>query len=167
MVADEVRNLAIRATEAAKNTTGLIEGSLAKSKAGSEALEKANTAFQEAAELLAHVARSVEDVAVASDEQSQGFAQASRAVTDMDRMIQQNAAEAESSASVSRTLEQWAEELDGCVSELLNLTGRTADSADGGGIRSEDAPASPGSGQAKRLTAGEGKVVGPQDRLPL
>ncbi len=167
VVADEVRNLAIRATEAAKNTTGLIEGSLTKSKAGSEALEKANAAFQEAAALLSHVAQSVQDVAVASDEQSQGFAQVSRAVTDMDRMIQQNAAEAEASASVSMTLEQWAEELDGCVSELLSLTGKTAGSGDGGGIRSEDAPAPSGPGRAKRLTGGEGKVVGPQDRLPL
>ena len=121
VVAEEVRNLAQRSAEAAKNTATLI----------SEAQTNANLGVQasgEVAKLLADIAKGVEDVtqlanevASGSREQAQGIGQINSAVTQMDQVTQNNAANAEESASSSEELNAQAQELQMMVGMLIGI----------------------------------------------
>ncbi|HAA02439.1 MAG TPA: methyl-accepting chemotaxis protein, partial [Syntrophobacteraceae bacterium] len=99
VVADEVRNLAMRAAEAARNTADLIEGTVKKVKDGSELMARTNQEFQQVAGSAGRVADLVGEISAASSEQAQGIEQINRAVTEMDKVTQQNAANAEESAA--------------------------------------------------------------------
>lgn len=121
VVADEVRNLALRAAEAAKNTALLIEGTVKKVSDGSMLVKTTNDAFTEVAQNAEKVGELVGEIAAASSEQAQGIEQVNIAVTEMDKVTQQNAANAEESASASEELNAQAEELKGFVSELLEM----------------------------------------------
>jgi methyl-accepting chemotaxis protein len=123
VVAEEVRNLAIRAAEAAKNTAGLIEGTIKKTKEGSQLVALTNEAFTEVAVSAAKVAELVAEIAAASSEQAQGIEQVNNAATEMDKVTQQNAANAEESASASEELSAQAETMQGFVKDLANLAG--------------------------------------------
>ena len=104
VVADEVRNLAMRAAEAAKNTGSLIEANLNDIRVGSELVAKTDDTFKQVRESAAKVAELVSEIAHASKEQSEGLLQVNQALSDMDRVIQQNAANAEESAAASEEL---------------------------------------------------------------
>ena len=123
VVADEVRNLAMRAAEAAKNTAALIEGTVKKVTDGSVLVKTANDAFKEVAGNAAKVGELVAEIAAASGEQAQGIEQVNIAVTEMDKVTQQNAANAEESASASEELNAQAEELKAFVYELTAMVG--------------------------------------------
>jgi methyl-accepting chemotaxis protein len=123
VVADEVRNLAMRAAEAAKNTANLIEGTVAKVKAGSELVHKTGEAFTRVAASTNKAKELVGEIAAASQEQAQGVDQISKAVAEMDQVVQQNAANAEESASASEELSAQAEQVKGVVGELVALVG--------------------------------------------
>ncbi|HVO68389.1 MAG TPA: methyl-accepting chemotaxis protein, partial [Syntrophales bacterium] len=99
VVAEEVRNLAMRAADAAKNTSGLIEGTVKKVKDGSNIVAKTNEAFVEVAVSTSKVGELVGEIAAASQEQAQGIDQINKAVMEMDKVTQQTAANAEESAS--------------------------------------------------------------------
>ena len=111
VVADEVRNLAMRASDAAKNTAALIEGTVKKVKDGSELVATTNSAFSQVAESSAKVGDIVSEIAEASKEQSSGIEQVNIAITEMDKVVQQNAANAEESASASEEMSAQAEQL--------------------------------------------------------
>jgi len=121
VVADEVRNLAMRAADAAKNTASLIEGTVKKVKDGSELVTRTNEAFSEVAKSAGKVGELVAEIAGASNEQAQGIDQVNMAVAEMDKVVQQNAANAEESASASEEMNAQAEEMKGMVSELVSL----------------------------------------------
>ena len=121
VVAEEVRNLAIRATAAAKSTANLIEGTVKKVKDGAELTSTTNQAFTQVAESAAKVAGLVGEIAAASNEQAQGIEQVNKAMVEMDKVIQQNAASAEESASASQELNAQAEEMKSMVAELAAL----------------------------------------------
>ncbi len=121
VVADEVRNLALRAADAAKNTALLIEGTVKKVSDGSILVKTTNDAFTEVALNAEKVGELVGEIAAASSEQAQGIEQVNIAVTEMDKVTQQNAANAEESASASEELNAQAEELKGFVSELMEM----------------------------------------------
>ena len=104
VVAEEVRNLAIRAADAAKNTSGLIAGTVAKVQDGVEILRITNDDFSAVATSATKVANLINEIATASIEQAQGIEQINKAVADMDKVVQQNAANAEESASVSEEM---------------------------------------------------------------
>ncbi|MBI5592003.1 MAG: MCP four helix bundle domain-containing protein [Deltaproteobacteria bacterium] len=123
VVADEVRNLAMRAAEAAKNTAILIEGTVKKVTDGSALVKTTNDAFKEVASNAAKVGELVGEIAAASSEQAQGIEQVNIAVTEMDKVTQQNAANAEESASASEELNAQAEELKAFVNELAAMVG--------------------------------------------
>ncbi|MBI5591611.1 MAG: HAMP domain-containing protein [Deltaproteobacteria bacterium] len=99
VVADEVRNLAMRSAEAAKNTTNLIEGTVKKVMEGSESATRTNESFSRVAVSSAKVGDLLGDIAMASTEQAEGIEQINKAVSEMDVVIQQNAANAEELAS--------------------------------------------------------------------
>jgi methyl-accepting chemotaxis protein len=118
VVANEVRNLAMRAADAARNTSGLIEGTVKKVKQGSELLGRTNEAFSGVSKSAAKVADLVSEIAAASTEQAQGIDQINKAVTEMDKVTQQNAANAEESASASEQMNAQAAQMKQIAEEL-------------------------------------------------
>jgi methyl-accepting chemotaxis protein len=123
VVADEVRNLAMRAADAAKNTANLIEGTVKKVKDGSELVSKTNDAFKQVASSSAKAGDLVAEISAASSEQAQGIGQINTAVTELDKVTQQNAANAEESASAAEEMSAQAETMKGLVDELQSMVG--------------------------------------------
>ena len=128
VVADEVRNLAMRAAEAAKNTSSLIEGTIKKVTEGSAVVQKTNSEFSHAASSVAKMGELVEEIAAASNQQAQGIEQITRAVNEMDKVVQQNASNAEESASASEETSAQAEQMKVFIEELVVIIGGTGGS---------------------------------------
>ncbi len=125
VVADEVRTLAMRAADAANTTSGLIEDTIKKVHNGLEIVSSTDEAFTQVSASALKVSELVAEIASASDEQSQGIEQLNTAVSDMDKVIQQNAATAEESASASEEMSSQAEQMKGFVQELMVIIGTT------------------------------------------
>jgi len=123
VVADEVRNLAMRATDAAKNTADLIEGTVKKVKDGREMVFTANEAFTDVATGTSKVGELVGEIAAASNEQAEGVEQINNAVVEMDKVVQQNAANAEESASASEEMKAQSEKMKSYVDDLVSVVG--------------------------------------------
>ncbi|MDI6761878.1 MAG: methyl-accepting chemotaxis protein [Thermodesulfobacteriota bacterium] len=123
VVADEVRNLAMRAADAAKNTANLIEGTVKKIKNGSEIVSKTNEAFGKVATGAKKVGELVGEISAASNEQAQGIDQINKAVAEMDKVVQKNAASAEESASAAEEMNAQAEQMKAFVGELAAVVG--------------------------------------------
>jgi methyl-accepting chemotaxis protein len=121
VVADEVRNLAIRAAEAAKNTTEQIEDIGRKINDAMEMVFKTIDEFTKVDQNTGKVSGLVEEIAAASSEQARGIEQVNIAVTEMDRVVQQNAANAEESASASEEMNAQAEHMKVSVNDLTAL----------------------------------------------
>ncbi len=121
VVADEVRNLAMRAAEAASDTATLIEGTVKKVKEGEELLEQTNEDFSEVSSMASKVGGLVSEIAVASNEQTQGLDQVNTAMGEIDRVTQQTAASSEEAASASEELSSQAEFLKQYVGDLVTL----------------------------------------------
>jgi methyl-accepting chemotaxis protein len=156
VVADEVRNLAMRAADAAKNTANLIEGTVKKVKDGSDLVSKTNEAFQQVANSSAKAADLVAEIAAASNEQAQGINQINTAVTELDKVTQQNAANAEESASAAEEMSAQAETMLGMVGELVAMVG----GAGTDGARSDKARHKAGGKGKHALAAAVKKVKG-------
>jgi methyl-accepting chemotaxis protein len=108
VVAEEVRNLALRASEAAKNTSILIENTMDDVKNGTHLTQTTKEAFNRNMEITTKIGCLVEEIASASDEQVHGIEQVGRAVAEMDKVTQQTAANAEESASASEEMNAQA-----------------------------------------------------------
>ena len=121
VVADEVRNLAMRAAEAARNTADLIEGTVKKVKEGEDLLVQTNEDFCEVAEVAAKVGSLVDEIAIASNEQTKGLDQVNTAIREIDRVTQQTAASSEEAASASEELSAQAEYMKKYVDDLDHL----------------------------------------------
>ncbi|QTA90756.1 methyl-accepting chemotaxis protein [Desulfonema magnum] len=130
VVAEEVRTLAIRSAEAAKNTATLIEGTVRQVKDGASIVTKADEVFIRLIEITQKVKKLIEEISAASQEQARGTDQMNKAVNEMDKVTQQNAANAEESASASEELREQAGQMKGFVEELIAIVGgeRTYDS---------------------------------------
>ena len=126
VVAEEVRNLAMRAADAAKNTANLIEGTVKKIGAGSGLVSRTNEAFKAVAEKSGKVKDLVGEIAAASREQAQGVGQVSTAVAEMDKVVQANSASAEENASAGEELNAQAENMKDFVGQLVALAGGAA-----------------------------------------
>jgi methyl-accepting chemotaxis protein len=124
VVADEVRNLAMRAAEAAKNTANLLESTINKTKQGSELVSRTNAAFLAVAENSDKVGGLISEIAAASSEQAQGINQVNIATTEMDKVTQNNAANAEESAAAAEEMAAQAETMKGFVNDLASMVGR-------------------------------------------
>ena len=121
VVAEEVRNLAQRSAQAARETSAKIEGAIANTDKGVMLSDKVLTGLQEVVSKIRQVDDLVADVASASSQQSQGIQQVNQAVTQMDKVTQSNAAGAEESASVGQELESQAQALGRTVRDLARL----------------------------------------------
>ncbi len=127
VVAEEVRSLAHRSAEAAKNTADLIDGATKNAEAGvlvTAEIAKALSAIQESTDKVATL---IAEIATASKEQAQGIGQVNTAVSAMDNVVQQNSASATESASASDELSSQAQELNALVAELMAIVGGALD----------------------------------------
>jgi methyl-accepting chemotaxis protein len=115
VVAEEVRNLAQRSAQAAKNTADMIGESVKNAEHGVKLAEEVSLSFVSIADGSRKVNDLINEIAVASQEQSQGIAQVNTAVAQMDKVTQQNAANSEESASAAEELNSQAEELQAMV----------------------------------------------------
>jgi methyl-accepting chemotaxis protein len=148
VVAEEVRNLAQRSAQAARETAEKIEDSIGKSEQGVAISTKVANSLQEILTKAREVDDLVGEIASSSKEQSSGIGQIGTAVTQMEKVTQSTAAAAEESASASQELSAQTATLNGAVHELLQLVehekGRAAVSA-GPGVEAvrTSAPARP------------------------
>ena len=111
VVATEVRSLAGRSAEAAKQIKALVSASVARVEEGSVLADKAGATMTEVVGSINRVASIVGEISLASAEQSSGVAQVGEAVGHMDQATQQNAALVEQSAAAAASLKQRAHEL--------------------------------------------------------
>ncbi|MCB9496074.1 MAG: MCP four helix bundle domain-containing protein [Fibrobacteria bacterium] len=118
VVAEEVRNLASRSAQAAKTTADLIGGSVGNADAGVDLAREVTRTFEEIARSSLRVKELIGEIAVASAEQSQGIEQTGAAVSQMDKVTQQTAANAEQSAGSSEELSAQAQELRAMVARF-------------------------------------------------
>jgi methyl-accepting chemotaxis protein len=123
VVAEEVRNLAMRSAEAAKNTANMIEESVKNAKNGVDIATEVGKVLNEIVQSIGKTTDLVGEIAAASSEQAQGIDQVNTAVAQMDKVTQQNAANAEQSASASEELSAQAETMNHIVRELASLVG--------------------------------------------
>lgn len=123
VVADEVRNLALRAADAARNTADLIEGTVTKIQNGVDIVEKTSSAFSRMMESSVMVGELISEIAVSSTQQSEGIEQINNAVFEMDKVVQQNAANAEQSASASQEMYNSSENMKEIVNEFAGIIG--------------------------------------------
>ena len=115
VVAGEVRNLAQRSAQAAKEIKGLIEDSVNRVNTGSQLVGTAGETMNDIVGAVTRVTDIMGEIASASDEQSRGIDQVGQAVTEMDRVTQQNASLVEESAAAAASLEEQASRLSQAV----------------------------------------------------
>ena len=115
VVAGEVRNLAQRSAQAAKEIKGLIEDSVARVDSGSVLVGTAGETMNDIVNAVTRVTDIMGEIASASGEQSRGIDQVGIAVTEMDRVTQQNASLVEESAAAAAALEEQASRLNQAV----------------------------------------------------
>jgi len=128
VVADEVRNLAQRAAQAARETGSLIEQTVSRVSRGAELNQTMASGFKKIGESATKVANLVSQITRASAEQAQGVEQVNAAVAQMDKVTQANAAGAEESASAAEELSSQAETVRSAVRDLMAMVyGKVAD----------------------------------------
>ncbi len=110
VVAGEVRNLAQRSAQAAREIKSLIEDSVSRVDVGSTLVESAGETMDEIVNAVTRVTDIMGEIASASDEQSRGIDRGP-AVAEMDRVTQQNASLVEESAAAAAALEEQASRL--------------------------------------------------------
>jgi methyl-accepting chemotaxis protein len=166
VVADEVRNLAMRAAEAAKNTSNLIEGTVKRVKEGSAVVAQTNEAFQQVSGSASKAAELVGEISAASSEQAQGIGQINTAVGELDKVTQQNAANAEESASAAEEMSAQAEQMRAFVNDLVTLVGGGSSKAEEAAT-GESAPEAAEAEQAAASQTTRPKQLGPEQILPM
>lgn len=140
VVAEEVRNLAQRSADAAKNTSELIEGSQKNAERGVRISEEFLSMLQNITSGVKKVTDLISEVSAASDEQAQGIEQINNAVSQMDKITQHNAANAEESSSASQELDSQALNLTKIVAKLTYLVQGDVNSENNNLISKADNP---------------------------
>ncbi|MFN0102766.1 MAG: methyl-accepting chemotaxis protein [Bryobacteraceae bacterium] len=129
VVADEVRNLAQRSAQAAKDTTQLIEESIARAAEGKRKLDEVVASITGVTAAANKVRSLVEEVHGGSEQQARGIEQIARAVSRMEQVTQQLAATAEESAASGMELSSHARGVDDVVNTLRQLFGNVSQPA--------------------------------------
>jgi uncharacterized phage infection (PIP) family protein YhgE len=111
VVATEVRSLAGRSAEAAKEIKALISASVERVEQGTVLVDQAGVTMTEVVSSIRRVTDIMGEISAASSEQSQGVAQVGEAVTQMDQATQQNAALVEEMAAAASSLKSQAQDL--------------------------------------------------------
>jgi methyl-accepting chemotaxis protein-2 (aspartate sensor receptor) len=122
VVAGEVRNLAGRSADAAKEIKQLIDAAVQQVQEGSTLVEQAGTTMTEVVASVKRVTDIVDEISAASQEQSGGIEQVSKAVNQMDEVTQRNAALVQETAAAAASLEEQAKRLEQVVA-VFRLAG--------------------------------------------
>ena len=125
VVAGEVRNLAQRSAQAAREIKSLISDSVEKVEAGSRQVNDAGSAMSEIVAQVKRVTDLIGEITSASLEQSSGIGQVNDAITQMDQATQQNAALVEESAAAAASLKEQAGKLAEAVAVFKLAQGET------------------------------------------
>ncbi len=128
VVADEVRNLAQRCSQAAKDTSGLIEESIQHSKTGRVRLDEVAGAMRQVTESAVQVQRLSNEVNAGSEEQARAIEQISKAILQIQQVTQQTAASAEEGASAGSQMSTEAQNLQSTVHRMRDMLGMREDS---------------------------------------
>jgi methyl-accepting chemotaxis protein len=157
VVAAEVRSLAQRSAEAAKEIKSLITDSVERVAAGSGLVDQAGSTMEEVVSAIRRVTDIMSEISAASAEQSQGVGQVGDSVSQMDKVTQQNAALVEESAAAADSLRQQAEALVQAVAVFRLAHGEAARSTPS---RALPRPAKPAS--APRATPAKPQSAAPR-----
>ncbi len=111
VVADEVRNLAARSAEAAKNTTGLIESSLKQVDSGVQNADKTADVLRQITEGIEKSNNLISEISTASKDQNSGVAEINEGLSQVNNVIQQNSSISEQSAAASEELSSLSTKL--------------------------------------------------------
>jgi len=158
VVAEEVRNLAQRSAEAAQNTSQLIEKSQENANNGVQVADEVNTQLGSISESANKVNTLISEIAAASKEQTQGIEQVNTAVSEMDKVVQQNAADSEESASAAEELSAQASEMERMVAALEAVVGGNT-AQNGGQPRQEQQSAQQQRPKIQRQSRGSGRQL--------
>ena len=123
VVAEEVRNLAQRSAQAAKDTAQLIEDSIGKSSSGKDKVELVATAIHLMTEDFTKIKTLVDEVSQGSKQQTDGIGQVRRALSQMEQVSQGTAASAEEGAAAAEQLNAQSEALKVIVVRLNSMAG--------------------------------------------
>jgi methyl-accepting chemotaxis protein len=129
VVAGEVRNLAQRSAEAAREIKSMISTSVETVESGSKLVNDAGTAMGEIVQQVKRVTDLIGEISSAAVEQSSGIGQVNTAIAEMDKVTQQNAALVEESAAAAETLNEQAQRLAQAVSVFKLMPGEAQASA--------------------------------------
>jgi Methyl-accepting chemotaxis protein len=127
VVAEEVRNLAQRSAQAAKDTAGIIESNIELSEKGVNVAKRVGESLAEITLQAKKVNELMDEIAAASQEQTQGISQITKAITQMEKVTQMNASNAEESAAASEELAAQAENMKDVVDLLFKLVNGSSD----------------------------------------
>ncbi|HDT6026264.1 TPA: methyl-accepting chemotaxis protein [Escherichia coli] len=140
VVAGEVRNLAQRSAQAAREIKSLIEDSVNRVDLGSTLVESAGETMDEIVNAVTRVTDIMGEIASASDEQSRGIDQVGLAVSEMDRVTQQNASLVEESAAAAAALEEQASRLTQAVAVFRIQQGQASTAREPVSVAAAPAP---------------------------
>lgn len=124
VVAGEVRNLAVKAADEAKNTARLIETTVDKIREASDIVSDTGKAFAQVAESSLKVGGLVGEISAASHEQVQGIRQIKNVFSSIDNITRENAAGADETAAASEEINEQTARMKTTVSRLLFLAGK-------------------------------------------
>ena len=174
VVAEEVRNLAQKSAQAAKDTAEIIDRNIELSDRGVSISVDVNDALEEIMQKSKDVNQLIEEISAASDEQAKGTAQVTEAIGQMEIVVQSNAATAEESAASAEELKTQAAMLEAIVIELNKLVKGENNKTEN---KSSDTGASSGSlpeGVAERrkpllggVLKSQKHIMAPDDVIPL
>jgi len=133
VVAQEVRTLAQRSAEAARDTADLIRESQSNADNGVQVTTEVDEILKHITDRIQKVQMLTDEVSTASNEQAEGIDQINKAITEIDRVTQENAAAAEESAGSSENLSSQAHELNDIVDLLFAIveSRRSVDKGEG------------------------------------
>lgn len=118
VVADEVRSLAQKSAEAAKNTTELIQSTIEAVKNGIAISHETEKSLHVVVEKISNITKTIQDVADSSDEQSAAMQQINQGIDQICNVIQTSSSTTEQSAAASQELRQQSQTLEGLVSKF-------------------------------------------------
>jgi methyl-accepting chemotaxis protein len=165
VVAEEVRNLAQRSAQAAKETAAKIEDASSKSEQGASISAQVAGSLDKIVERIRQLDEMVGGIAQASTEQSEGIGQLNQAVAGMDKITQSNAALAQQSASSAEEMKAQSAQVKTAVNDLLRMVQGYAEEPSAAIV----SPAKPSSRQSSATAEGQLKkpVIGSAGPAPV